>query len=216
MAVLIISFFIIVSLALTLTGEYKGPKILFYLCKPLTTVLILATAFLIGEREPDFYLYAVLAGLLFSLAGDVFLMLPRDLFIPGLISFLAAHICYIVAFSSETAFGFSVYAAIPLLLFGIIIYGYLARFLGKMKLPVVVYMAAILIMALQAWRRYDLLNDVQSLSAFLGALLFIASDSVLAVDRFRKRFKAAQGAILTTYFTAQWLIAISTGPWPFL
>jgi uncharacterized membrane protein YhhN len=48
------------------------------------------------------------------------------------------------------------------------------------------------------------------LLAFLGAILFIASDSLLAVDKFKGRFRSAQLLILTTYFTAQWLIALST------
>src|SRR5947209_5719242 len=46
--------------------------------------------------------------------------------------------------------------------------------------------------------------------AFLGAVLFIISDSFLAVDRFKRHFRSAQLLILTTYFTAQWLIALST------
>ena len=46
--------------------------------------------------------------------------------------------------------------------------------------------------------------------AAMGALLFVASDSALAWDRFKQEFKAAQAVILATYFAAQWLIALST------
>jgi uncharacterized membrane protein YhhN len=49
-----------------------------------------------------------------------------------------------------------------------------------------------------------------SLQAMLGALSFIASDSLLALDKFKGRFRSAQLFILATYFTAQWLIALST------
>jgi alkenylglycerophosphocholine/alkenylglycerophosphoethanolamine hydrolase len=46
--------------------------------------------------------------------------------------------------------------------------------------------------------------------AAVGALLFVASDSALAWNRFKSEFKSAQAVILATYFAAQWLIALST------
>jgi len=45
----------------------------------------------------------------------------------------------------------------------------------------------------------------------MGAVLFIVSDSVLAWNRFRKKFQNAQTVILSTYYAAQWLIALSVG-----
>ena len=45
--------------------------------------------------------------------------------------------------------------------------------------------------------------------AFLGAVLFVISDSVLALDRFRGEFGAARALTLSTYYAAQWLIASS-------
>ncbi len=70
---------------------------LHYVCKPLTTVLVLCTA-VWGEGVVPRYQRWVVAGLLLSLTGDVFLMLPGDFFVPGLVAFLLAHVCYIAAF----------------------------------------------------------------------------------------------------------------------
>ena len=54
-----------------------------------------------------------LAGLLFSLVGDVSLMLPNERFIQGLVSFLVAHLCYIVAFTFESGRALSTLDLIP-------------------------------------------------------------------------------------------------------
>jgi uncharacterized membrane protein YhhN len=163
-------------------------------------------------RWPDFssYKVAIVAGLLFSLAGDVFLMLPSDRFIAGLVSFLVAHLFYIAAFTSGTGFGLS-WRALPCALYGLLIFSILAPHLGKMKLPVAVYMVVILVMAWQAWERWGQTGQSTALLAFLGAVLFVVSDSALAVNRFRGQYASAQALILSTYFAAQWLIARSVG-----
>jgi uncharacterized membrane protein YhhN len=159
---------------------------------------------------PDFsrYKVAILEGLLFSLAGDVFLMLASDRFIPGLVSFLFAHLFYIAAFTSETGFGFS-WRLLPCVLYGLCMLSILAPHLNKMKLPVLVYMVVILVMAWQAWERWRQTGQSVAFLAFLGAVLFCISDSALAVNRFRGGYKSAQALTLSTYFTAQWLIARS-------
>jgi uncharacterized membrane protein YhhN len=157
-----------------------------------------------------FYKYTIIAGLLFSLAGDIFLMLPRDRFIQGLVSFLIAHLFYIAAFWFESGDAPSVWGVIPFLIYGSLMLGVLWRDLGKMRLPVMIYMLAILMMGWTAASRLMMTGQRGSTLAFMGALLFIASDSMLAVDRFKGRFQGAQAFILTTYFAAQWLIALST------
>jgi uncharacterized membrane protein YhhN len=149
-------------------------------------------------------------GLLFSLAGDVFLMLPSDQFAAGLVSFLVAHLFYTAAFTSGTGFGFS-WRALPCALYGLAIFSILAPHLGEMKLPVVVYVVVILVMAWQAWERWPQTGQSAALLAFLGAVLFVVSDSALAVNRFRGQYQSAQALILSTYFAAQWLMARSVG-----
>jgi uncharacterized membrane protein YhhN len=206
----ILTLLTILSAALHLRAEYLGPRYQVYVFKPLTMVFILLIA--LQARWPDFssYKVAIVAGLLFSLAGDVFLMLPSDRFIAGLVSFLVAHLFYIAAFTSGTGFGLS-WRALPCALYGLLIFSILAPHLGKMKLPVAVYMVVILVMAWQAWERWGQTGQSTALLAFLGAVLFVVSDSALAVNRFRGQYASAQALILSTYFAAQWLIARSVG-----
>ena len=66
-----------------------------YVFKPLTLVLLTATALALDPDDPTVRTWFVVA-LVMSLAGDIFLMLPGDLFVPGLGSFLLAHVAYVV------------------------------------------------------------------------------------------------------------------------
>ena len=65
-----------------------------YVFKPLATLLVVALALSLPAASPA-YRWAVVAGLAFSTAGDIFLMLPRERFVAGLLSFLVAHLFYI-------------------------------------------------------------------------------------------------------------------------
>jgi uncharacterized membrane protein YhhN len=85
----------------------------------------------------------------------------------------------------------------------------LAPKLGPMKVPVFVYIAAITTMAGFAATRYVDRGGARPLLAFIGAVLFLVSDSVLAYDRFARKVPAARIIILGTYFPAQLLIALS-------
>ncbi len=199
----------VLSAALTLRGEYRGPRILVYIFKPLATGLIILMALLISNPVSTFYKYMILSGLVFSLFGDVFLMLPADRFIMGLVSFLIAHLFYIAAFSFTGSFSISFLNLIPFLIFGIFIFGMLRPHLVNLKLPVLVYMLVILVMSWQALNRWSGSGHPESWLAFLGALFFIASDTILAIDRFKTKFRHARFYVLTTYFIAQWLIAFS-------
>lgn len=205
----------IISASLHIRAEYRGPQYQIYLFKPLTMVFILLIAVVqAGQPDAPLYKVAILAGLVFSLAGDVFLMLPSDRFIAGLVSFLIAHLLYITAFTSGTGFGFS-WRLLPCVIYGIAIFSILSPHLGKMQVPVVVYMVVILVMAWQAWERWSQTGQSGALLAFLGAVLFLISDSALAINRFRGGYQSAQALILSTYFAAQWLIALSVGQEPF-
>jgi len=206
---LILSALTLASAILNIRAEYIGPRHQVYVFKPLTTLLILLIALWAPGPVAPLYRYAILAGLAFSLAGDVFLMLPQDRFVAGLVSFLAAHLCYIVAFSSGVGFGGSLWSLAPLLAYVVIMFGVLSPHLDKMRLPVLVYELVIVTMAWQAFERWASMRDVGGLLALLGAALFVISDSALAINRFMGRFGAAQALILGTYFSAQWLIALS-------
>jgi iron(III) transport system permease protein len=88
-----------ISAFIHIRAEYRGPRRNVYIFKPLTTSLIILTALLLPDAVPAPYKWLIIAGLLFSLGGDVFLMLPQDRFVFGLVSFLIAHLFYIAAFT---------------------------------------------------------------------------------------------------------------------
>ncbi|MCA9836558.1 MAG: lysoplasmalogenase [Trueperaceae bacterium] len=180
----------------------------FYLFKPLTTVMIILYGLLALESLNDRRGIAVIIGLLFSLLGDTLLMFPRA-FVAGLASFLVTHLLYSLAFFSGFSTGGLVFIALPLVIYGFIMLLLLWSKLGTLKVPVMLYILAILFMTYQAGERWLELRDLASLLAFSGTLLFALSDSLLAFDRFRQRLEYAQSWVLSTYYAAQWLIALS-------
>lgn len=210
MLLVLLTILATIAAALTISSEYHGPRRMVYIFKPLTIVLIISIVFLPKYPVSQFYKYMIAAGLVCSLIGDVFLMLPVDRFISGLVSFLVAHLLYVAAFIFEGNRSFSVLVAVPLLAYGVLMLSLLWRGFGKMRAQVVVYMLALMLMAWAAMSRYLITRQGGSLLAAVGAVLFVASDSILAVERFRKRFRIAQFLILLKYFIAQCLIALST------
>jgi uncharacterized membrane protein YhhN len=135
-------------------------------------------------------------------------MLPAKYFRPGLLAFLAAQALYILAFGR----GLKAFALFPFLVilgYTGLVFLFLYRSLGKYRWPVLGYILAISGMAWLAVSRHLGLLDQSSLLAMVGALLFLFSDSVNAVNRFKKPFWLAQILILGTYFAAQLLFALS-------
>jgi uncharacterized membrane protein YhhN len=209
-----ITLTVILSAGLAIRTHYLRPpyRTLFYLFKPLTTILILAIALLPDTFRTDAYARAIGVGLLFSLSGDVWIMLPGNRFVYGLVSFLIAHICYIFAFANGAPANSFPWPVFPLALIGVIILAYLWPALpAGMKAAVSLYVAIIVVMAGLAVNRAVAQFSTGTFSAAIGALLFMASDSILAIDRFRRPFHLAQAALLSTYYSAQLMIALSIG-----
>ena len=210
MTTAILSLLVLASALLNIRAEYKGPRRQVYVFKPLAVALVMLIALQTKQTTATHYRQLIVAGLICSLAGDVFLMLPRERFVAGLVCFLFAHLFYIAAFTTDGARTPSVWGAVILVLYGTLMLRLLWPHLGKLKAPVSVYVATILLMAWQALNRWMATGDAGSALALAGALLFVASDSALAWNRFRGEFKSAQAVVLVTYFAAQWLIALST------
>jgi uncharacterized membrane protein YhhN len=208
MLILILSLLAALCAALTIAGKYRSSRRMEYAFKPLTMVCIILIALLTRHPVSTTYQVMILGGLLASLVGDVFLMLP-DRFREGLGSFLVAHCFYIAAFTLDGAGSPALWYIVPFVLYGVIVLWRLWPYLGSMKAPVMVYVGVILIMAWQAANRWLENREIATLLALAGAYLFVASDSVLAVQRFRGSWRSASFWVLTTYFAAQWLIALS-------
>jgi uncharacterized membrane protein YhhN len=209
MSMLTLSALIIISAIIHIWGEYNGPVLLVYIFKPLTTSLIITLAALAKHPLTKRYKYAVIAGLIFSLGGDILLMLPFDLFVFGLISFLIAQLIYIYAFTQEHPCRLAWLPTTLAVAYGVGVYLILAPGLEDMSIPVAVYILVILVMGYTAWNQWHQTRSRWAFLAFIGALVFILSDSLLAFNKFYQPFLAARGLTLTTYFTAQWLIARS-------
>ena len=206
----LLSALALISAILHLRAEHLGLKTSTYLFKPLTMCFIILIALQTKNTVSPFYKYAILCGLVLSLAGDIFLMRPADRFIAGLVSFLLAHLCYIAAFTSEGTRTPGLLTSIPFVIYGALMLRILLPHLGGMKVPVMIYMLVISLMAWQALNRWTGTAEQGSALALAGALLFVVSDSLLAMNRFKSRFRNAQLYIMSTYFMAQWLIALST------
>ena len=101
MPILFLAVLILVSGTLNIRATYRGFQKQVYLFKLLAMGFVLILAWMLQMQHPSVYGYWVIAGLLCAVIGDVFLMLPADRFLPGLMSFWVAHILYIFAFSMQ-------------------------------------------------------------------------------------------------------------------
>jgi uncharacterized membrane protein YhhN len=178
-----------------------GRNRLEYVCKPGTLAALVGVALALHPTHGDTRTWFVVA-LVFSLAGDVFLMLPSDRFVAGLASFLLAHVAYVVGLTRHGGSGAALLvAAIPM----VVVTGVLgARFLraaqgaGHHELvgPLVAYMTVIAAMVTCALASGVVLAGV-------GAVLFMASDALIAETRFVEQRRWAPLAIMVTYHLGQ-------------
>lgn len=206
---LILTILAIISASIHMFGEYQGPDYLIFIFKPLTMVFIILIAVLAKDPPSGRYKFAIIAGLIFSMIGDVLLSLPMDVFVIGVFSFLIAQLIYTYAFRVGRSFRLRFLALLPFAVYGILIFVILLPGLNAMTLPVAAYVIVIMVMAWQAWDQWDDKRTQWALLAFIGAVLFVVSDSLLAINKFGEPFLAARALTLTTYFSAQWLIANS-------
>jgi len=199
-----VSLCVALSSILSIVGDKPSNRILHYIFKPLTMLILIGGALNVGLASQSF-VYWLLLGLCLSLAGDVFLMLPSNKFIQGLASFLLAHIAYIVAFYQLYDGAFTVMWFVAVLAFSTGFFALLAKDLGKLKGPVVIYILAISGMLWLAGELYFQQATTTHLLLMVGALIFAISDASLAWNKFKQPFSWAQWLILVTYFGAQWL-----------
>lgn len=204
------------ALLAILGAEVAGFRGLHYLFKPLTTLLIALMVWRMPAHEPG-YRSAVMLGLLLSLLGDVFLMLPGDWFAFGLGSFLLAHLAYLRALRSRGPW----FRPLGPLLGYVLIAGGVLAYLwphvpGELKGPVAVYVVALAAMATQAACVFHARPGPATRAAGWGGLLFVVSDALLAIDKFAAPVPHAAAWVLLTYWLAQWSIArsVAAGPNP--
>lgn len=196
--------------AVHILADYKGPRWLTYIAKPATLLLIIAMLWSFPVFDSGYRAWLT-AALLASLLGDCFLMLPTKPLLPGLTSFLVAHILYVVAFASRAPLEWSFWLLLAALLLVVWLLGMAAFMfdkLGKLVVAGPLYLLALAAMVLFA-SNVAAQNLANGQLLLAGSLFFLLSDSALAFNRIYQPYRAAQALILSTYYMAQILIAAS-------
>lgn len=157
--------------------------------------------------SPEARVWAFAAALAFSLLGDVFLMLPADRFLFGVGAFFLAHVAYILGLRMDSS-------AVVSLIAGVIVVGTFAITVGRhiviavrkdapeLATPVSAYVAVISVMVASA-------IATKNLYAAVGAVIFMASDTLIAWNRFVQPHAWAPVTIMVTYHLGQGLLALS-------
>jgi len=188
----------------TIYSKYKKTK--FYcLAKPATTSWIIIIPFVNGSDFKSIYDFSIFLGLLFSLAGDVFLLNYDKYFNFGLLSFLSAHICYSIAFYSICT-QINPYTFI----FHLSVVMFPVYFFRRiLDIKILAYILVITLMTSIAFN--NLMNDLntETLILFVAVISFMVSDFILALNKFVKPFKLSEAVILSTYFTAQLIFSLT-------
>ena len=203
---------VMLSAGFAIVAAARDDRAGYIFFKPLTTFIILLGAAWLVQPGDQPYRTLVVAALALSLVGDVALALPGDRLLSGLAAFLLAHLTYVAAFSLRSP---PAVRQLPWLAPWVVAFGAVAAYtwggLGRRRLPVLVYGAVLCAMGWRAAMRGQAAAVPRAgfVLALLGAVLFVASDAVLAIRRFRRPFRAAHELELAVYWAAQLLIALS-------
>lgn len=182
--------------------------------KPMLLVLLFSW-FVIYSKAFSPLRYYIAAALFFSWLGDIFLLLEdrnAAWFMAGLGSFLLAHIMYITFFVQtrrlQTApVKWNLPAVVMIGLYAVLLVGFLYPRIGNLQIPVAIYATTIAIMLITALHAFDYSNSKAGRYCIAGAVLFLCSDSLLAINKFYHSFPAAGIFIMATYGLAQFAIA---------
>ena len=177
-----------------------------YAAKPAVMVALIGLALTLrpaSSVERGFFVIALALGLL----SDVFLMLPRDLFLAGLAAALVEHLAYISGFRTrDLHVGWLVVAALIALVSAAAIFPAIYRALRRRNprliAPVIAYLAVFVVMVASA-------GGSGSIIALAGALLFFCSDAILAWDRFVKPLPNGRVLNIVPYHVGEALLVLS-------
>lgn len=179
---------------------HASKKLLQYVCKPLATVGFLGVAITILNADGVPQTWRIIA-FVFCLLGDVFLMLPRDAFVPGLASFAIAQICFAVSLLNEDVTTLRLLIGLVIVVPATLVLArrFIRHISGEghkeLVFPVMVYMIVIAAMAASAIAGATAIGIV-------GAIFFMLSDSLIAEQRFVKERSWQPVGIMVTYHVA--------------
>ena len=174
--------------------------------KPLL-MITLALYFALATRGYPRWRLVVIAALVFSWAGDVFLI-SSDWFVAGLVSFLIAHLLYIFAYQQTGAASgvLKPLDVIKFAVYGVALIWFIYPGLGDLLVPVLVYALVLLGMGVWAHKRRGATSASSFKLVALGAILFAISDGLIAVNKFAFPIPAERILVMSIYMTAQYLI----------
>jgi uncharacterized membrane protein YhhN len=182
----------------------KSNKLGKCLTKPFLMPLLLLI-YLSGTSSPK---WTIIFGIAFGFLGDIFLMPSGIFFTVGLFSFLIGHFFYIIALMQPIyKIPLVLYIFIlPYVLYGIYVYSKLLPYINSIKFQAFLYLTAILTMSLLSFLRGTIIKGYEFWLPFIGSILFIASDTMLAFNLFKPKTKDMRIYIMLTYIIAELLI----------
>jgi uncharacterized membrane protein YhhN len=200
----IASITFLVVVVLHTLGLLLNEKIAF-LSKPfLITTLVIV--YLIAVKKPSFW---YVSALFFSFWGDVLLLFKNQFFVYGLASFLLAHIMYIkitASFIKKVSLQKVVLASLPFVVFLFSFLYLIIDNLEEMNIPVIFYGVVISSFGALSFLNYMQEKNTANLWLFLGSIIFIISDSLIALNKFYEPKEFYAISIMLTYIVAQYLI----------
>jgi len=186
--------------------------------KPALLSVLIAYFFIdLLNGKKDSFGFLILAGLSFSLIGDILLIFQDELaiyFMLGLGSFLIAHLLFIAAFTKTYLVNHEIkflqrYGWVMLLIvaYAWFFFDAVKASLGSMMGPVLIYIMVISLMLLIALNRFRKVSAASFAWITVGAFFFVASDSLLAWNKFFRELDHSHLLIMLTYGLAQYGIA---------
>ena len=195
-----------------ITAQVPALGTVHYIAKPAIVISLIALVVNQKDRLKLSCRILLLLALCFSVAGDSLLMfvhLSEWYFILGLISFLIAHLFYLVLFFSQRQKSTKPFLPIILLFIYSFAFGcYITDALGDMLIPVIGYEIVIFLMASSSFFRKGAVSSLSYKLVTIGALVFLISDSILAVNKFHYPIPLSGIWIMVTYALAQYFIVI--------
>ncbi len=202
--------FFLILIAELLCGSIESLSQLHYFTKPSLVISLILFFWKESNALSKSIRSLTLLALMFSLFGDVLLMfvdLSPNYFIFGLVAFLLAHVMYIIVFLKYRNRSKNPSLHLVILdIYAIGLFLFLKDYLGEMLVPVMVYILVILTMAWTSFLREGKVPKTSYNFVVFGAILFMASDSILALNKFYQALPFANILIMSTYALAQYFI----------
>lgn len=204
--------FVILVFLETVIANLEGFDTLHFISKPLILSALITYFWLTTKPTNKRLKQLTLMALFFSLVGDVLLLFvfkSEFFFIGGLLAFLVAHILYCLLFLNQRNSSLKPYGVIVLFaIYAIGLFAMLYPGLGDLLIPVIVYMLVIILMGVTAYLRKENVSSLSFKLVFIGALLFMLSDSILALNKFYTPIPYSSFSIMLSYALAQLLIVL--------